>query len=124
MTRSDRSEHTFTASSHQLDDKHLMDYVRVVYKRRLIVFPIALIVLTIGVINTLRQVPVYQARTQLLIESDSQKTKIDQMFQADGSYFDDEFRQTQFRILQSRTLARRTIDAMKLWDRPRLGEGP
>ena len=34
------------------------------------------------------------------------------------------FYQTQYRILQSRSLAKRTIDAMKLWDAPRLGNGP
>jgi hypothetical protein len=32
--------------------------------------------------------------------------------------------QTQFRIMQSRTLAKRTIDLMQLWDAPRLGNGP
>ena len=36
----------------------------------------------------------------------------------------DDFYQTQYRILQSRTLAKQTIDAMKLWDAPRLGNGP
>ena len=75
--------------------------------------------------NALRQIPVYQGRAQVLIESDSPKVaRLDQVFQSGSGYYDDDFLQTQFRILQSRSLAKRTIDAMKLWDAPRLGKGP
>ena len=107
-----------------LEDRHVMDYVRVLYKRRWIAAPVFLILLTVGTVNALRQTPVYQAHVQLLIESDTPKVaRLDQMFQSE-TFWDDEFRQTQFRILQSRTLAKRTVDAMKLWDAPRLGNGP
>ena len=107
------------------EQKHVLDYLRVVYKRRWIALPVFLIFFVVGVINALRQIPVYQARAQVLIESDSPKVaRLDQVFQAGGSYYDDDFLQTQFRILQSRTLAKRTIDSMKLWDAPRLGNGP
>src|SRR4029079_3718260 len=75
-------------------------------------------------VNALRQTPVYQARAQLLIETDTPKVaRLDQMFQSEN-YWDDEFRQTQYRIMQSRTLGKRTIDAMRLWDVSRLGNGP
>ncbi len=49
---------------------------------------------------------------------------LDQMFQSQEAWFNDDFYQTQYRILQSRSLAKRTIDSMKLWDAPRLGNGP
>ena len=76
-------------------------------------------------VNALRETPVYQAHAQLLIEKDTPKVAtLDQMFQSQDGWYDDDFYQTQFRILQSRTLAKRTIDAMKLWDAPRLGNGP
>jgi capsular exopolysaccharide synthesis family protein len=105
--------------------KHLVDHFRVVYKRRWIALPVFLIFFVVGVVNALREIPVYQARAQVLIESDSPKVaRLDQVFQAGGSYYDDDFLQTQFRILQSRTLAKRTLDSMKLWDAPRLGDGP
>jgi polysaccharide biosynthesis transport protein len=103
-----------------LEHKHVMDYIRVVYKRRWI-----LILFVVGTVNALRQTPVYQAKVQLLIESDTPKVaRLDQMFQSESPYYDEDFRQTQYRILQSRTLAKKTIDAMKLWDAPRLGNGP
>jgi polysaccharide biosynthesis transport protein len=107
------------------EQKHVMDYVRIVYKRRWIAFPVFLIIFVVGTVNALRQIPVYQGRAQLLIESEAPKVaRLDQVFQSGSSYYDDDFLQTQFRILQSRTLAKRTLDAMKLWDAPRLGNGP
>jgi capsular exopolysaccharide synthesis family protein len=110
--------------SRNVDHGHLMDYVRIVYKRRWIAIPIFLVGFVFGAVNTLRETPVYQSRLQLLIESDAPKVaRLDQMFQND-TFMDDEFRQTQFRILQSRSLARRVLDDLRLWDRPRLGDGP
>src|SRR5262245_17708128 len=99
------------AASHPaIEPKHLTDHIRVVYKRRWIVVPLFVIVFVVGAVNALRQTPIYQGRVQLLIESDTPKVaRLDQMFQSDNSYYDDEFRNTQFRILQSRSLARRTI---------------
>jgi polysaccharide biosynthesis transport protein len=112
-----------THSAHE--QKHLMDYARIIYKRRWIAIPVFLIFFIVGTVNALRQVPVYQGRTQVLIESDSPKVaRLDQVFQSGNGFYDDDFLQTQFRILQSRSLAKRTIDQMKLWDAPRLGKGP
>jgi polysaccharide biosynthesis transport protein len=107
------------------EQKHLIDHLRLVYKRRWIAFPVFLILFVVGAVNALRQIPIYQGRAQVLIETDSPKVaRLDQVFQSGNGYYDDDFLQTQFRILQSRTLAKRTIDAMKLWDAPRLGKGP
>lgn len=107
------------------DERHLMDYVRVLYKRRWIAFPVFLIAFIAGAVNALRQTPVYQGRVQLLIETDTPKVaRLDQMFQSENGYYDDDFRQTQFRILQSRSMAKGTITAMNLWSATRLGHGP
>jgi polysaccharide biosynthesis transport protein len=107
------------------EEKHILDYVRVVYKRRWIVLPVFVIVFVVGAVNALRQIPYYQARVQLLIETDSPKVaRLDQMFQNQDGWSSDDFYQTQYRILQSRSLAKRTIDAMNLWTAPRLGNGP
>jgi len=107
------------------DERHVMDHVRTLYKRRWIAAPIFLIVFTIGAVNSLRQTPVYQGRAQLLIERDAPNVAtLDSMFQSQDGWYNDDFYNTQFRILQSRTLAKRTIDDLKLWDAPRLGHGP
>lgn len=102
-----------------------MDYVRVLYKRRWIAIPVFVIVMAFGVLNALREVPLYQGRTQLMIEKDTPNVAtLDQMFQSQDGWYNDEFYQTQYRILQSRSLAKRTIDAMQLWNAPRFGNGP
>lgn len=107
------------------DEKHVMDYVRVVYRRRWIALPVFLIVFVIGAVNALRQIPFYQARVQMLIQKDAPNVaRLDQVFEPQNSWYDSDFYQTQFRILQSRTLARRTVDSLNLWSAPKLGNGP
>ncbi len=104
------------------EPRHASDYLRVLYKRRWVGVPIFLVIFAIGTINALRQTPIYQGRAQILIEKDSPTVAtLDQMFQSQDSWYNDEFFQTQYRILQSRSLARRTLDAMKLWNGPDLG---
>jgi capsular exopolysaccharide synthesis family protein len=126
MKTSNRTPHTpLVAANAGPEDTQLMDYVRVLYKRRWIAAPVFLVVFVVGAINAVRQTPVYQSRVQMLIETDAPKVaKLDQMFQTQDGWYNDDFYQTQYRILQSRSLAKKTIDSMKLWDAPRLGNGP
>lgn len=106
------------------EEKHLMDYVRVLYKRRWLAAPIFLLVVGVGSLNALRQTPLYQGRAQLMIETDSPKVaRLDQMFQSETGYYDIDFYTTQYRILQSRSLTKRTIDKLQAWNGP-LGNGP
>ena len=73
--------------------------------------------------NSMRQTPIYRSQAQLLIEKDAPTVaRLDQMFQSQDGWSNDEFYQTQYRILQSRSLAKRTIDQMKLWDAPQAGQ--
>ena len=107
------------------EEKHIWDYVRVVYKRRWIALPAFLLVVAVMTFNSMRETPVYRSQVQLLIEKDAPTVaRLEQMFQSQEGWYNDEFYQTQHRILQSRSLAKRTIDEMKLWDAPRLGNGP
>ena len=71
-----------------------------------------LLVFALGAVNALRETPVYQAHTQLMIETDQPKVaKLDQMFDSDRGY-DEEYFQTQYRILQSRSLSKKAIDEL------------
>ena len=106
---------------HHEEEHHLMDYVRVLYKRRWVAIPAFLIVFLIGSINSFRTTPIYEASTQLLIEKDSPKIgRLDTMFQDQDGWYNDEFYQTQYRILQSRSLARHTAEVMDLPNHPSL----
>ena len=67
-------------AAHTHQEKHVMDYVRIVYKRRWVAGPVFLLVFALGAVNALRETPVYQAHTQLMIETDQPKVaKLDQM---------------------------------------------
>jgi polysaccharide biosynthesis transport protein len=104
---------------HEDEEHHLMDYVRVLYKRRWVAIPAFLIVFTIGAVNSFRTTPIYEAHTQVLIEKDTPKVgTLSTMFQESDGWYNDDFYQTQYRMLQSRSLARETATAMHLDKRP------
>jgi polysaccharide biosynthesis transport protein len=126
MKSPDRSRAFMSGGSeYAAEEKHLWDYVRVVYKRRWLAIPAFLLVFSVMAFNSMRQIPIYRSQAQLLIEKDAPTVaRLDQMFQSQEGWQSDEFYQTQFRILQSRSLAKRTLDRMKLWDAPKLGNGP
>lgn len=118
--------YAYPAVSHPApEEKHVFDYLRVVYRRRWIALPVFLVVFVVGAVNAFRETPVYQARAQLLIQKDAPSVaRLDQVFQAENSWYDSDFYQTQLRILQSRSLARRVIDDLHLWSAKKLGNGP
>jgi succinoglycan biosynthesis transport protein ExoP len=95
-------------------DSHLLDYVKVVYHRRWAAATAMVCVVLAAMVYTFTAVPIFEARAQLLIEAEnpnvvSFKEVIDQEKTTNDYY------QTQYRILQSRTLARRTLDRLQLW---------
>jgi capsular exopolysaccharide synthesis family protein len=102
------------------DAVHLIDYLKVLYKRRWTALTVFAIVVLSVIVYTFTATPVYEARTRLLIESEEPnvvtfKEVIDEA-QSKADYY-----QTQYNILQSRALARKTIDTLRLWTSPLLG---
>src|SRR5262245_13899797 len=99
---------------------HPTDYLRVLFKRRWVALPGFLLVFLTGAIGTIRAVPVYEAKAQLLIEKDARRvTTLSTALDGGESAADDDFYPTQYNILKSRTLALRTLTAL---DQARIGE--
>jgi succinoglycan biosynthesis transport protein ExoP len=94
---------------------HPTDYLRIVYKRRWAALPAFLLVFVSGALDTIRAVPIYQARTQLLIERDTRRQmSVDAIVdERSGSYYDDGFYTTQYNVLRSRSLALRVVEALE-----------
>ena len=91
------------------EEVHLLDYIRVLCKRRWTMGTAFTVVVLAATVYTFTATPLYEGRARLLIESDapnivSFKEVIDEG-QAKTDYY-----QTQYTILQSRALARRTLD--------------
>src|SRR5262245_19098758 len=113
-----RPQVSMHVNSHE-DEKHLIDYLRVLYKRRWVAIPAFVVVLVVGIINTYRTTPVYEAHAQILIEKDTPRVGgLNDLFTQQDGWYNDEFYQTQYRILQSRSLARKAVTAMHLEAHP------
>jgi polysaccharide biosynthesis transport protein len=100
--------------------EHLVDYLRVLYKRRWTALTAFLVVLIGTTVYTFTATPIYEARTRLLIESDNPNViSFQEVIDEQGMKAD--YYQTQYNILQSRALARRTLEVLKLWDDAHFG---
>jgi capsular exopolysaccharide synthesis family protein len=105
-------------------EPHLLDYLRVVVRRRHVALAAFLIVSLAAAVYSFTVTPIYEGRVQLLIEADDPNV-IDFQQVTSGemnanALSRQDYYQTQYRLLQSRSLARKTIDALKLWDDPEL----
>jgi len=93
---------------------HLTDYLKVLSRRRWPALTAFLAVMVAVVVFTFTATPIYRARVQLLIENEnpnvvSFKEVIEQEKTTNDYY------QTQYRMLQSRSLARRVLDRLNVW---------
>ncbi len=95
-------------------DAHLLDYIRVLYKRRWTAMTAFAVVFLAVAVYTFTATPIYEGRAQLLIEPENPNViSFKEVIEQDKSTTD--YYQTQYKILQSRLLARKTIDTLKLW---------
>src|SRR5262245_4420516 len=111
-----------TAGSEMQDGPatHLTDYVKVLYKRRRTAFTVFALVAGGITVYTFTATPTYEARTRLLVEAEQQHVvNFKQVVDEDQTKAD--YYQTQYNVLQSRVLARRTLDGLRLWNTPPFG---
>ena len=95
--------------------RHPKDYLRVIYRRRRLMVSVFLLVMITTVVYAHTRVPMFEARAKLLIESsEPQYVGFGEVLdQARGR---EDYRQTQFDLLRSRSLAKRTLEVSSLWD--------
>ena len=89
------------------DDVHLTDYLKAIVRRRWTALTAFLVVMAAVAIYTFTATPIYRARVQLLIENENPNVvSFKEVIEQEKST--NEYYQTQYRMLQSRSLARRT----------------
>ena len=110
-------------SAYPAEQRHLVDYLRAVYRHRWIALTLFLIAFVLAGVNTFTATPTYEATAKLLIDTGSKRNvlKFDDVVEQDRSAFD--FAETQYRLLRSRALAARTLTALDMWSRPPFGGG-
>ncbi len=112
------------ASRPQLRALHLAQILRAIYRRRWTAITVFVLVVLISAVSTFTQTPLYLATTELVIEAERPTVVSFQDVTDSQNKTTDDYYKTQYQILQSRTLARRTIDALKLWNEPALLSPP
>lgn len=104
-------------------DVHILDFVKILYKRRWSAITVFLLVFVSATLYTLTATRIYEATTQVLIEKEN--TNVVNFKEAyEQNQVADDYYQTQYKILQSRGLAKRTMDALKLWNDPQFVVAP
>src|SRR5271154_137867 len=89
----------------------LVEYGRVIKKRRATIFTIAFVVFTIGLFATLKEKPVYRARALVEIQKENPDVPtLQELFQVET--ISDAYLETQYKILKSENVARRVIDEL------------
>lgn len=111
-----------TYEGRQQEEVHLLEYWYVVLRRRKLVLGIAFAVLSLALIRGFLTRAVYQGTAQLLIERDAPSVlSFKEVAQINATQ--DDYYQTQYKLLQSRALARKAIEEMDLLQDPEFG-GP
>src|ERR1700734_2767984 len=91
----------------------LVEYGRVIKKRRATILTIAFVIFTLGLFATLKEKPVYRARVLVEIQKENPDVPtLQELFQVES--ISDTYLETQYRILKSENLARRVIVDLKL----------
>ncbi len=99
----------------------LRKYIDIIFRRRWTVISITLIAAALSLVISFVTRPVYKARGTVMIEKEPNILSFEDIFQIET--FRDDYFQTQYKLLQSRSLAERTIERLKLWEKKEFSGG-
>ena len=101
------------------DVPHLLDYWEIVLKRRWLVLTCLLVVFTTVAIGTLKEKPIYEGKVLLEIDPEPPSVVNFKEVVSLGNNNDMEsYQETQYKIIQSRTLAERVVKDLGLYKDP------
>ena len=100
------------------DVPHLLDYWAIILKRRWMVLATTLIVFATVAIGTLKQRPLYRGKVTIEIDPEPPNVVNFKEVVPSSPLDVDSYRQTQYKILQSRTLAERVVQDLQLFKLP------
>src|ERR1051326_4401513 len=95
-----------------LPEAHLLDYVRVLYRRRWAAWTVFVLVVSIVTVYVLTATPIYEATARLLIESEKQNVVAFKEVVEDEDKPTDAYYETLYKLIASRVLAAKTIDTL------------
>ncbi|MDI6813417.1 MAG: polysaccharide biosynthesis tyrosine autokinase [Deltaproteobacteria bacterium] len=95
----------------------LHDYLRVLFRRRWAVLGVLAVLVATTALYSFTAAPIYQATVQILIER-TQPQILDTKDPVAAQVKSEEFYQTQYKLLESRALAKKVADKLKLHQHP------
>src|SRR4030043_2284284 len=111
------------APSQEEKEVHLRDYWKIIRKRIWIVTAFFLIVLIATAVGTFTMKPIYRGTVTIQINKENpQIVDFKEIFAVNT--MDMDYYQTQYKILESRTLARRVVQTLKLSEHPEFQPNP
>ncbi|MGH9331076.1 MAG: Wzz/FepE/Etk N-terminal domain-containing protein, partial [Vicinamibacterales bacterium] len=98
---------------------NVLDRLSVVFKHRRLALTVFVVTVGVMMAQTYATIPLYRAKSQILIQ-DERSTAISSLTASDPSYWQDPepYYNTQYRILQSRGLARRVVKRLEIQNVP------
>ncbi|MCI5211831.1 MAG: hypothetical protein D3910_24325, partial [Candidatus Electrothrix sp. ATG2] len=98
-------EESIIENFQQSPSRHLIDYIRVIQKRKWLLVTVASIIFLTNVLSTFSKIPLYTATTQVLVEKNQEKGRLDGM----STYmaWDPDFKATQLELIRSFNVALR-----------------
>lgn len=101
------------------DVPHLLDYWELILKRRWLVLTCVLVVFTTVAIGTLKEKPVYEGKVEIEIDPEPPDIVNFKEVVSLGNNTDFEsYEDTQYKLIQSRTLAEQVVTDLKLYENP------
>lgn len=98
----------------QSDQIHLKDYLAIIRKRKWVVIIFSAVLIGLVTAYSFRATPIYEATAQIIIESQAYPvTRAEQDLNMDIR--ENDYYQTQYNLLQSRSLALKVIQELGLW---------
>ncbi len=107
----------------QIEQIHLRDYLRVILKHRWTVITVFAVIVIMVTIHAFTATPIYEAHARLVIEKENPKVvSIQEVMAVDASGTD--YYQTQYKIIESRAVARDVLRRLSPTDREKLFPKP
>jgi polysaccharide biosynthesis transport protein len=100
----------------------IQHYIQIAVRRRWLILGIASVAILLGVIITLLMTPQYTAKSTIEIQRNTAQVTEFEGVEREQGIGDQEFYQTQYGLLQARTLAERVANQLNLVNRPVLFE--
>ncbi|MBC7364462.1 MAG: polysaccharide biosynthesis tyrosine autokinase [Candidatus Aminicenantes bacterium] len=107
------NDYTLEPQTNEIQEIDLRKYLDILLRRRWTIISFTLIAVVIALLISFTMRPRYTARGMVMIEKEPNILSFEDIFQIET--FRDDYFQTQYKLLQSRSLAERTIDKLNLW---------